>query len=136
MKLAHTIQTVFARFLTLGLNFGLIILTANVWGSTGRGIIALLIADLSIVVFATHIFAGGAVSFFASKYPPKLILRYAYIWSTIVGIVFPIGLSLLHKIDYLFYLVTLSVISSMFSSNTNLFIGLKKIKFFNTYTIL
>ncbi len=136
MKLSSTIQTILSRFLMLGLNFGLIVLTTNIWGSEGRGVIALLLADLAIVIFATNIFAGSAVSYFSTKFSTTAILKYSYLWSLLAGMLVPLFLSVFHKMDYLLYLLVLSVLSSLLSANTNMFIGLRKIKSFNVYTIL
>ncbi len=136
MNFRSTIQTIFSRLLILVLNFGLIIFSANIWGSTGKGTISLLIADLTIVVFFTNVFAGSSVSFFASKFSAKRILYYAYGWSAAVGLIIPLILGLFRQQHYLFYLIALSVLSSLLAANINLFVGLRKIRWYNLYTIL
>ena len=92
MRQQTIIQTFLSRFLILALNFGLVIFTTNFWGSEGKGIISLVIADLAIVGFFTNIFVGSSVTYFAPKLKKEQILLYAYIWSIIAGVAIPIVL--------------------------------------------
>ncbi|RMZ60602.1 teichoic acid transporter [Chryseobacterium nematophagum] len=136
MKYQLIIQTFISRFLILGLNFGLVIYSTNMWGSEGKGLISIIIANLSIVSFISNIFSGSSTSYFASKFRREQIVLYAYSWSVFVGCTVPFIFSYSLTKEYTFYLIILSVISSLLSTNINLFIGMKNIKLFNIYTIL
>lgn len=130
------LQTFFSRFLILILNFGLVIYSTNMWGSDGKGIISIVIADLTIISFISNIFSGSSVTYFASKYKTEQILLYGYLWSFAVGVSVPLMLLLFHESEYTFYLIGLSVLSALLTTNINLFVGQKNIKMFNLYTIL
>ena len=106
------------------------------WGSEGKGSISIVIANAAIVGFFSNILAGSSISYFASKYKIEKVLSYAYLWSIIVGITVPIIFSFYFQAEYLFYLIGISVFSSLLSGNINLFIGRKNIQMFNLYTIL
>ncbi len=136
MNIKIIIQTILARFVILALNFGLMIFTVKIWGSEGKGIISLLIADLSFVIFVTNAFAGGSVSYFASRFRIGQIMLYAYGWSVAAGIIIPVCISFFRDSGYLFYLILLSVSSALLSANINMFIGRDEIRLFNRYTIL
>lgn len=136
MKSRKIIESFLARFLILGFNFGLLIFTTNFWGTEGKGIISLVIADLAIIGFFSNIFTGSSVSYYFSKFQPEQVVVRAYIWSLISGTVFPILLSLLHPIDYLNHLIGLSVSFSLLTTNIQLFVGRQEIGKFNLYSVL
>lgn len=106
------------------------------WGSQGKGVISIVIADLTIIGFFCNIFVGSSVTYFASKYKTEQILLYAYLWSILIGISVPLIFSTIHTLEYPYYLIGLSVLSSLLAANVNLFVGQKNIKMFNLYTIL
>jgi O-antigen/teichoic acid export membrane protein len=106
------------------------------WGSEGKGVISIVIADLTIIGFFCNIFVGSSVTYFASKYKTEQILLYAYLWSVLIGISVPLILSFTHALEYPYYLIGLSVLSSLLAANVNLFVGQQNIRMFNFYTIL
>lgn len=136
MKNKRILQTFFSRFLILGLNFGLLIFTTNMWGTEGKGLIALVIADLAIIGFFSNIFTGSSVSYYTSRFHQEQVIARAYLWSLVSGIVFPVILSFIHPIEYLYYLIGLSVSFSLFTTNINLLIGRQEIGRFNLYSVL
>lgn len=136
MKQNTVVKTFISRFLILILNFGLVIYTTNMWGSEGKGVISIVIADLTIIGFFCNIFVGSSVTYFASKYKTEQILLYAYLWSILIGISVPLIFSLTHTLEYPYYLMGLSVLSSLLAANVNLFVGQQNIRMFNLYTIL
>lgn len=136
MKQNTVLKTFFSRFLILILNFGLVIYTTNMWGSEGKGVISIVIADLTIISFFANIFAGSSISYFASKYKTEEILPFAYLWSIIVGVLIPVIFSFNHALEYSNYLIALCVLSSLLAANVNLFVGQKNIQLFNFYTVL
>ena len=106
------------------------------WGSEGKGVISIVIADLTIISFFANIFVGSSISYFASKYKTEEILPFAYLWSIVVGFLIPIIIGFYHTIEYSNYLIALSVLSSLLATNINLFVGQKNIPLFNIYTVL
>lgn len=129
-------KTFVSRFLILILNFGLVIYSTNMWGSNGKGVISIIIADLTIVSFFANVFVGSSMSYFARKFRTEEILPFAYIWAILVGILIPVIFSFSRAAEYFYFLVGLSVTSSLLTANINLFVGQQNIKLFNLYTVL
>jgi len=136
MKSRRILESFAARFIILGLNFGLLIFTTNFWGTEGKGTISLVIADLAIIGFFSNIFTGSSVSYYSSKFQAEQVVARAYIWSLISGVIFPVLLSWLHPMDHLAYLIGLSVSFSLLTTNINLFIGRQQIAMFNLFSVL
>ncbi len=131
------IHTFLARALIIVLSFAIIICTTNIWGSEGKGIISMLIADLAIIGFVSNIFVGGSMTYFASRHRTEQIVLYAYLWAAVVGLAVPVVFhTLIHEVYDLTYLMVLSVLFALFTANINLFIGQQKIRWFNVYSIL
>ncbi|GEJ46647.1 MULTISPECIES: lipopolysaccharide biosynthesis protein [unclassified Chryseobacterium] len=131
------IKTFVSRFLILILSFGLVIYSTNMWGSEGKGTISIVIANAAAVSFFSNIFSGSSASYFASRFKIEKILLYAYLWSLLTGLLIPFLFSLASiQGEYLFYLIGISVFSSLLSTNVSLFIGTQDIKKFNLYTVL
>ena len=137
MRIKSIFQTFSSRFLILLLNFGIIIFSTNFWGAEGRGVIALLVADLAVIGFFTNIIVGSSISYFAAKLPSGEILSYAYIWAVVCGISLPLLMLFnAHSREYLPYLIILSVLIAVFTANISLFLGQQKLERYNAYSAL
>lgn len=137
MKQLKVVQTFISRFLILILSFGLVIFSTNIWGSGGKGTISIVVANVAIVSFFSSIFSGSSTSYFAHKFRMEQVLVYSYVWSLLVGVAVPLIFSLASVQDsYLHYLIGISVLSSLLTTNISLFIGTQNIKMFNLYTVL
>ncbi|AZA81111.1 teichoic acid transporter [Chryseobacterium lactis] len=131
------IKTFISRFLILILSFGLVIFSTNMWGSEGKGTISIVIANAAAVSFFSSVFSGSSTSYFASRFKIEQILLYAYLWSFFIGLFVPFLFSFTSIQDeYLFYLIGISIFSSLLSTNISLFIGTQNIRKFNVYTVL
>jgi len=136
VKLKAIIHTFLSRFLILILSFGLVIFSTNMWGSDGKGVISIVTADLAMVIFFSNIFSGSSVSYFAPKHRQEQIMIFAYLWSLIVGITVPLVLGVFHPNEFTYYLIGMSILSSLLSANINLFIGRQNIRMYNFYTVM
>lgn len=137
MKQLKVVQTFISRFLILILSFGLVIFSTNMWGSEGKGTISIVIANVAMASFFSSVFSGSSTSYFARKFKVEQVLVYSYIWSIIIGIIVPLIFSFAEiQTEFLYYLIAISVFSSLLSTNISLFIGTQNIRFFNIYTVL
>jgi len=137
MKQLKVVQTFISRFLILILSFGLVIFSTNIWGSEGKGTISIVIANVAIVSFFSSVFSGSSTSYFAHKFKIEQVLVYSYIWSLIVGITVPLIFNVVSiQGSFLYYLIGISILSSLLTTNISLFIGTQNIKMFNLYTVL
>ncbi len=135
MKQLRVIQTFVSRFLILIVNFGLVIFSTNMWGSEGKGVISIVIANVAMVSFFSSVFSGSSTSYFARKFQVEQVMSYSYLWSLFTGISIPLILNIFQE-GYLVYLMFISVFSSVLTTNISLFIGTQDIKRYNLYTVL
>lgn len=136
MKQGTILKTFVSRFLILILNFGLVIYTTNQWGSEGKGVISIMVANLTVISFFANVFVGSSMSYFAKKFSTEEILPFAYLWSVCVGVAVSVILSFNQASEYSSYLMILSVLSALLAANVNLFVGQQNIRMFNLYTVL
>lgn len=136
MKQGTILKTFVSRFLILVLNFGLVIYTTNQWGSEGKGIISIMVANLTVISFFANIFVGSSMSYFAKRFRTEEILPFAYLWSVFIGVAVSVIFSFNQSLEYSYYLITLSVLSALLAANVNLFVGQQNIRMFNLYTVL
>lgn len=136
MKQGIILKTFVSRFLILILNFGLVIYTTNQWGSEGKGVISIMVANLTVISFFANVFVGSSMSYFAKKFSTEEILPFAYLWSVCVGVAVSVIFSFNQASEYSSYLMILSVLSALLAANVNLFVGQQNIRMFNLYTVL
>lgn len=131
------VKTFFSRFFILFLSFGLVIFTTNIWGSEGKGSIAMVIANVALVTFFTGIFTGSSTSYFTSKFKTEYVLPWSYLWAIGIGLLIPLffGFAQL-PIEYLPFVIAIAIMTALLNTNINIFIGRQNIKLYNTYTIL
>ncbi|MBK8807597.1 MAG: polysaccharide biosynthesis C-terminal domain-containing protein [Bacteroidales bacterium] len=134
---AHNfLKTIFSKFFILFVNFGIIIFTTNFWGSEGKGLISLFIADLTIVSFFSSIIIGSSLSYFTPREDIGKILTLSYIWTILISMIVPFVVILIHFQDYLIYLFLVSFFFSLHTINTNVFVGKENITAYNLYQVL
>lgn len=136
MKQGTILKTFVSRFLILILNFGLVIYTTNQWGSEGKGIISIMVANLTVISFFANVFTGSSMSYFAKKFNAEEILPFAYLWAIFIGVAVSVIFSFNQASEYSDYLTILSVLSALLAANVNLFVGQQNIRMFNLYTVL
>ncbi len=136
MKQGTILKTFFSRFLILILNFGLVIYTTNQWGSEGKGIISIMVANLTVISFFANVFVGSSMSYFAKRFKTEEILPFAYLWAIFIGVAVSVIFSFNQASEYSNYLTVLSVLSALLAANVNLFVGQQNIRMFNLYTVL
>lgn len=135
MKQLTVIYTFLSRFLMLFLNFGLVIFSTNFWGSEGKGIISIVIANITLIAFFSSIFCGSSISYFAKKFPKEQLMITGYFFSILIGIVLPFMINCFYSSDFTYYLVALSVVFSLLTCNISWLIGQKKINWFNLLNV-
>lgn len=128
--------TIFSRALILLLNFAVVVATTRLWGDTGRGSIAIFVADLSIIGVLANVFTGSSVSYFFSRIRTSKLASAAYPWIFIVSAVSAIVLLLLRQYSIAPFVFISSVLLGIIAFNNSLFIGNQKIDHYNLITIL
>lgn len=129
-------QTLSSRFAILILNFVLVIVTTQIWGSHGRGVISLFLADLTVACFVSNLIIGSGVSYFTPRVHISKIMSLAYLWSAVVSISVPFIISAVHNQNYSWYLAAVTFTFSLLTVNINIYVGQNNLKKFNLLTLL
>jgi len=103
--------TIFSKGLILLVNFFMVVLTARIWGSEGRGEIALVIANVSIISIFSNIFCGSTVAYNACSRQRELLLIISLAGAILTSVAGPVFF------QYFF----IRVISYRFFSSASLF---------------
>ncbi|MDY6325838.1 MAG: polysaccharide biosynthesis C-terminal domain-containing protein [Bacteroidales bacterium] len=128
--------TIMSKSLILLLNFAVVVMTTHFWGDTGRGSIAIFVADLSMVNIFANVFTGSSVSYFFSRMGKSKIATTAYLWTFIVSAAGGLALLLAGETKLAPLLFFASAMSGIVAFNNSLFIGGQKIGHYNLVTIL
>ena len=123
------VSTIFFRLLGLLSSFGLVILSTQLLGATGRGYISLLIADSALIAILTNILSGSSAMFHMHKFDEGKVFNTAMIWilfsslicTSIIYLIQPINFFLLFWLS--FSLSFHSLISNQLFVNQKYFIG-------------
>jgi O-antigen/teichoic acid export membrane protein len=132
----NTIFTIASKFIILLANFTLVIFSTHIWGSEGRGIIALVMADVAIIVIFSNIFCGSSVAYYAPRLERDFLLLVSIAWAFLISISGAVIFSLLFGFKYFWPLFLISFIMSMASSVSSYWLGRNNIKLYNLLTIL
>lgn len=130
------VATIISKGLILLLNFAVVVLTTRLWGDTGRGTIALFIADLSIISVFSNVFTGSSVSYFFSRTGTSKLASAAYPWTFAVSTVAAIALLALKQTDIAPFVFVVSTLMGLLAFNNSVFIGNQKINHYNIITVL
>jgi len=132
----NIIQTIASKSAILLLNFAVVVFSTRLWGTEGRGAIALFMANLSLISSVSNIFTGSSVSYFLLKRGFSKLILQAYLWvfiiSAISGIIF-------HVYDYATPSTLLFIAATLFgfiSFHSSVFIGNQRIKYYNLITVI
>ena len=132
----NIIQTIAGKLVILLLNFAVVVLTTRLWGTEGRGSVALFMANLGLIASVTNIFTGSSVSYFLLKQGLSKLILQAYLWiffvAAALGVVFRIYDQTIPSV-FLFIAAILVGFSAFYSS---VFIGNQQIKYYNLITVV
>lgn len=136
MYLYNITKTLFSRALILLINFFMVILTTHLWGAEGKGIISIMIANMSIIAIINNVIGGGSITYYISKVGLDKLILPSYIWILICTIICTIIVAVTQSTHYIFYLLVMTLLNSLFSMHLSLFTGKENFKFYNIYSLL
>lgn len=130
------IKTIASKSVILLLNFAVVVLTTQLWGDTGRGSVAIFVADLSMISILANVFTGSSVSYFFSKLGKSKIATWAYLWTFITAAVGATIILIAGDTKTAPFIFTASALMGLVAFNNSLFIGGQKISNYNIITML
>lgn len=133
-KIIHTLGS---KLIGHIISFVLIVLTTNLFGDEGKGLVSLFVFNVSLVVMITGFIGGPTLVYLIPRYNNKHLISLSYLWA-IVGTL--LGGFVLYSLDLINYswlilLLISAVLQAFASANMMVLIGKEKIKTHNIITI-
>ena len=132
----NIIQTIAGKSAILLLNFAIVVLSSRLWGTEGKGAIAIFMANLSLIASVTNIFTSSSVSYFLSKYGLSKLIFQAYLWVFIVAVVFGAGFRLYDRTTPAIFLFIVATLTGFIAFHSSVFIGDQRIGHYNLITVI
>ena len=132
----NTTLTVFSKLIILLANFGLAVFTTRIWGSEGRGEIALVIANISIILIFSNVFCGSTIAYHAQVLQRNFLLSSSFAAALLISLSGSVIFSLFFGFGNFLPLFLISLFMSCISSISTYWLGKKNIKAYNLLTTL
>jgi O-antigen/teichoic acid export membrane protein len=128
--------TIFSKGLILLVNFFIVVFTARIWGSEGRGEIALVIANVSIIAIFSNVFCGSTVAYNAPHRQRDLLLIISLAGAILTSVAGAAVFSVLFHKGYFMPLFLISFLVSMNSAIASYWLGKKDITKYNLISLI
>ena len=132
----NTTETIFAKFLILLANFALVVASTRLWGSEGRGEIALVLANISIISIFGNIFCGSTIAFHTPVMKRDILLSTGFAGALLISLAGSLFFSVLFGFRYFFVLLPMSFFLSLTTLVTSYWLGKNNMKKYNLITLL
>lgn len=130
------ISTIFSKSSILVVNFALVIFTTQIWGSEGRGEIALIMANIALITILNNIFSGSTITYHTTKINKFELISISFLGSLFFSLLGSIILSLYFGFEIFKHLFVIALLSS-FSNIFSLYhLGKNNIRWFNILNVL
>ena len=130
------IQTIAGKSAILLLNFAVVVFSTQLWGTEGRGVIALFMANLGLIASVTNIFTSSSVSYYLSKYGLSKLILQAYLWVFIVSAILGVIFHLYDHTTPSLFLFIVAVLLGFTAFHSSVFIGNQQIGHYNLITLI
>ena len=132
------LSTFSAQFLSGLISIAIVILTARYLGSEGRGVISLLIFNISLIVMFNNLVGGGALVYLTPRENFSRLITASYLWAIISALSVSAILTLtgLSPEKFAIHLFLLSLINAVNGVNTNILVGQERLHERNISLIL
>lgn len=131
-----TSLTIASKFIILLANFALVVFTTRIWGSEGRGEIALVIANISIITIFSNIFCGSTIAYHTPRLNRDFLLTVSLAGACLISITGAIFFSVFFGFAYFSKLFLISLLMSLLTAISTYWIGSNNIKNYNLLTLL
>jgi len=132
----NTTITIGSKFIILLSNFALVVFSTNIWGSEGRGVIALVLANVTIITIFSNVFCGSTVAYHVPRLKRDYLLLISLTGAIIVSVSGAMIFSALFGFSYFLPLFLISLLLSLNSAISIYWLGSKNLKNYNFLTIL
>jgi O-antigen/teichoic acid export membrane protein len=127
--------TITTKFLILFINFALVVFTTQIWGSEGRGIIAMVIADISIITIFSNIFCGSTIAYHAPRLSRNQLFTTAITGAILISTSGAFLFSFITGFEYFVPLIFISLILSLTAAIISYLLGKSEISKYNLVSL-
>ncbi len=131
-----TRYTIVSKLVILFINFFLVVLSAQIWGSEGRGEIALVIANIAIITIIANFTCGSTVAFHAPRMSHSELLGIALVGALGLSLISSIVFSIILGFSYFWHLFIISALMALSNAVMLYWLGRENIKIYNLLTLL
>jgi O-antigen/teichoic acid export membrane protein len=131
-----TVSTIAVKFIILLINLLLVVFSTHIWGSEGRGEIALVLANISIITIFSNVFCGSTVAFHAQKIQREFLLSSSLIGALIISLAGAALFSCFFGFRYFYFVSLIALILSLTTAVSSYWLGKNKIRNYNLITSL
>ena len=131
----NTTITIATKFIILLANFALVVFTTQIWGSEGRGEIALVIANISIIALFSNIFCGSTIAYHAPRQQRDFLLLISLVGAILVSLSGTIIFSALFGFRYFNPLLLIALLMSLTTAISTYWLGKNNIRNYNLLTL-
>ena len=128
----------FSKVSVAAMNLVLTVLLSRYLGPSGKGLAALLVTNIALMLLFFNLMGGATLVFLAPRYPIKKLLLLGYAWTILLAPLLCLIASAFNIIpsNYLFQIGILAILDSFLGIQNNLLMGKEKVKLVNTITFL
>jgi O-antigen/teichoic acid export membrane protein len=131
-----TILTISSKFIILLVNFALVLFTTRTWGSEGRGEIALVFSNITILTILGYIFCGSTISYHSRKYQRDFLLIVSIAGALIISTLGSLIFSVIFGFRYFFILLLISFLMSLTTAISSYWLGKNNIFHYNFLSLI
>jgi len=132
----NTTLTIVTKFIILLTNFALVVFSTRIWGSEGRGEIALLFANISIITIFSNIFSGSTIAYHAPKQNHESLFTISFVGVIFTSLAGSIIFSALFGSRYFLNLFLIALLMSLITTISSFWLGKNNIRNYNIITLL
>lgn len=132
----NTTITTGSKFIILLANFLIVVVTTQILGSSGRGEIALIIANISLITILNSILCGSTIAFHSQKLSRDFLLLISLAGAVVFSLSGSIIFSLIFGIKYFPPLLGISLLTSLTNSVSMYWLGKNNFIWYNILTVL
>jgi O-antigen/teichoic acid export membrane protein len=128
--------TIGSKFVILLANFALVVFSTHIWGSTGRGEIALVMANVSIIAIFNNVFCGSTVAYHSPRLQREFLFIVSLTGALLISFSGAAIFSLIFRFNYFLALFMISLLMSLTTVISSFWLGKNKIQNYNLLTIM
>ncbi len=128
--------TIASKSIVLLSSFFLVVLSTRIWGSEGRGEIALLLANVSVITIFTNVFCGSTIAYHAPRQKRDFLFIFSLFGAIPVSLAGAVIFSVLFGFGHFKPMFLITLLMSLVAALSSYWLGNNKIMKYNILAIM